>query len=156
MSEDDFSIGVPGLEPPQPQGMSFLLGFAHVLMFLGGFVLALIIAPNFLRAHSSGELTSCKSNCKNIATGLEMYASDNKGLFPDSLARLTEGNYLKVIPTCPAAGKLTYTDYTVSPKRANFHFSCVGNNHARAYIGFNKSSEDLPAYSAAKGLVEHP
>jgi len=133
-----------------------MLGVAHILMFLGGFMLALILAPNFLRAHGSGQLTACKSNCKNIATALEMYASDNKGLYPDRLDRLIEGNYLKTIPTCPAAGKVTYTDYLVSPRRGYFHFSCVGNNHARAYVGFNKSSEDLPAYSAEKGLVDHP
>lgn len=55
-----------------------------------------------------------------------------------------------------ALARFIYTDYADSPKRTYFHFSCVGNNHDRAYTSFNKSSEDLPAYSAQKGLVDHP
>ena len=156
MSEEYFPIGVPGLEEAPSRGMSFLLAFAHVLMFLGGFMGALILLPAFLPVRSSGQLTACKSNCKNLATALEMYAEDNAGLYPDSLDKLIPGNYLRMIPTCPAAGEVTYKDYRVSHKRNNFRFSCVGNNHARAYTGFDKACDNYPAYSAQIGLVDHP
>jgi hypothetical protein len=156
MSEDDFPIGVPGLEDTSPKGMSFLEGLAHALLFVMGFVGALMVMPSFIPARSSGQLTACKSNCKNLATALEMYASDNAGLYPTRLDQLVPGNYLKTIPTCPAAGMVTYTDYKVSPRGTYFRFSCVGNNHASAYGGFDKSSNNYPAYSAAQGLVDHP
>ncbi|MBX3169503.1 MAG: hypothetical protein KF760_19030 [Candidatus Eremiobacteraeota bacterium] len=157
MPEDDFPIGVPGLEEPRPKGTSCLLLLAHPLVFTGGFFAALILLPNFLPPRAQGQLTACKSNCKNLATALEMYASDHQGLYPGNLDRLIAGNYLKVIPTCPSVSRVTYTDYRVSPKQTYFHFSCVGNNHARAYTGFaSKSSDDLPAYSSEKGLVDHP
>ena len=156
MSEDDFPIGVPGLDDARPKGMSFLLLFGHVLMFLGGFLGAVLVLPSFIPVRSSGQLTACKSNCKNLATALEMYAEDNAGLYPDRLEKLIPGNYLRTIPTCPAAGKMTYTDYQVSRKRTNFRFACVGNNHANAYTGFDKDCENFPAYSAQIGLVDHP
>jgi len=81
-------------------------------------------------------LTACKSNCKNLATALEMYSTDNKGLYPITLDPLITGNYLRLIPTCPAAGRDTYTDYRTFKRRTSFRFSCVGNNHAKAFSGF--------------------
>ena len=45
-------------------------------------ILAAILVPNFLKARAQGQLTACKSNCKNLATALEMYASDNGGRYP--------------------------------------------------------------------------
>lgn len=156
MSEDEFPIGIPGLEDPRPQGMGCLLRLAHGLMFMGGILAGAICIPNYLPPRAAGQLTACKSNCKNLATALEMYSSDNKGFYPSNFSLLTAGNYLKAIPTCPSAGKVTYTDYTLSPRRTYFRFSCVGNNHARAYTGFHKSCDDLPAYSARTGLVDHP
>ncbi len=156
MSEDDFPIGVPALEESRPQGTGCLLQLAHWLMFFVGFMGAVGLSPDYLRAVPSGHLTACKSNCKNLATALEMYSSDNQGLYPSHLGLLTTGNYLKVIPTCPSAGQVTYTDYAVSPKQTYFRFSCVGNNHARAYTGFPKSSENFPAYLAQTGLVDQP
>lgn len=61
-----------------------------------------------------GQWTACRTNLKNLASALEMYSTDYSGQYPESLERLLAGNYLKTLPTCPAAGHMTYTDYQVS------------------------------------------
>lgn len=102
-------------------------------------------------------MTACKSNCKNIATALELYASDNKGRYCRNLSVLTQGNYLKTIPTCASAGKDTYSDtFQMQLNPDNFTYCCGGNNHAKAYSGFNGKPDNFPQYSAEQGLVDHP
>lgn len=124
-------------------------------------ILAAILVPNFLKARAQGQLTACKSNCKNIATALEMYASDNGGRYPGGGATmktcLTAGNYLKNIPTCPAAGQDTYTtNFTSATTPDAFSFYCNGTNHAKAYTGFGSAGANFPQYFAESGLVDHP
>jgi len=123
-------------------------------------ILAAILVPNFLKARAQGQLTACKSNCKNIATALEMYSSDNGGRYPvtaNFTSLLTGGNYLKLIPTCPAAGSNTYGPvYSAQTTPDTFSFFCSGNNHAKAYTGFSTASVGFPQYSAEAGLLDHP
>lgn len=123
-------------------------------------ILAAILVPNFLKARAQGQLTACKSNCKNIATALEMYSSDNGGRYPVSASfqqQLTSGNYLKLIPTCPAAGQATYiAGFQATQTPDSFSFYCNGNNHAKAYTGFTSASAGFPQYSAESGLLDHP
>lgn len=111
-------------------------------------------------------LTACKSNCKNIATALEMYASDNAGIYPTGLAKLPAGNYLKVIPTCPAAEKDTYSSsYQVEVAKRDragkivsgkdhFGFCCSGDNHKQSLVdrGYNGPTQNIPSYDSDKGL----
>lgn len=80
-----------------------------VAVFAALVIGAAILLPNFLPAKPSGQLTACKSNLRNIATALEMYATDYSGSFPTSMDTLTP-NYLRTVPTCPAAGRDTYTN----------------------------------------------
>lgn len=46
---------------------------------------AAILYPNFIRARHQGRLTACKSNLKNIGTGLEIWATGHSGKYPESL-----------------------------------------------------------------------
>lgn len=90
-----------------------------------------------------------------------MYAHDNAGAYPTSLARLAQGNYLKLVPTCPAAGTDSYSPsyrFTAAKRARNgqilagsdsFSFHCHGNNHAK--IG---ARANHPAYDSASGLEE--
>lgn len=123
-------------------------------------IVAAVLIPNFMRPKNRGTLTSCKSNLKNIATALEMYASDNKGDYPPTLDELTRkslyGPYLKTIPTCQAADKMTYTNYQVSQRPQAFSFACCGNNHGRAYTGFAADCSNYPQYHSEQGLIDHP
>ncbi len=62
-----------------------VLGFLIkvVLGLCGGFVALVVLSfftnPRGYKSKAYGQFTACKSNCKNIATALEMYASDHKG-----------------------------------------------------------------------------
>ena len=156
MSEQpEFAIGIPGLEPER-QRPDWGVVLVHLLLAIAGFVGPLYLYVQFMPHGCQGQLTMCKSNCKNIAAALEMYSSDNGGKYPPDLKRLIRGNYLKLIPTCPSAGYATYTDYQYTQNPDSFSFTCVGNNHAKAYTGFSASSTNYPQYNAEYGLLDHP
>lgn len=122
----------------------------------------------FLKGRAQGQFTACKSNVKNIATALEMYASDNAGQYPLALSKLVssdrKNSYLYAIPTCPAAGKDTYSSTykmknakrdkngaLVDPKSSDFYsFRCAGHHHKTA-----GAPPDRPAYDANQGLIDH-
>ncbi|MFN8609559.1 MAG: hypothetical protein U0931_18615 [Vulcanimicrobiota bacterium] len=135
--------------------LAWLAAFFKLLLTLAGaFVLLVLLLfltnPRGHRSRIWGQLTACKSNCKNIATALEMYAADHKGRYPDRLQDLLQDNYLKTLPTCPAAGRVTYENYQVSSQPRAFSFACCGDNHAKTEIGAN-----MPAYHSETGLIDH-
>lgn len=120
-------------------------------------ILAAILVPNFIRARAQGQLTACKSNCKNIGTALEMYSTDWNGKYPTT-GNLQAGlspNYLKVIPECPSAGTDSYSaGYVGAPNTGytNYYsYACVGTNHTALAVPAN-----YPYYDAIGGLVERP
>ncbi len=103
------------------------------------------------RGSSNGKLTACKSNLKNIGTAMEMYSCDNKGRYPTSLFLLTP-NYLRVLPTCPAAGFDTYSQgYKVTVVPDCYTVMCTGHHHAESGM-----PENFPKYDAIQGLSEEP
>ncbi len=112
-------------------------------------ILAAILVPNFIKARAQGQLTSCKSNLKNMATALEMYSTDNVGVYPTTgnLANLTP-NYLKIIPNCPSAQANTYV-YSANTNPDAFSLNCGGLNHSAA-----NTPADYPQYSSYQGLLE--
>lgn len=113
-------------------------------------ILAAILVPNFIRARAQGQTTACKSNLKNIATACEMYSTDNKGLYPDSMSKLTP-MYLRFLPTCPSAEADTYSatyEVATEPHDA-YTFYCRGENHRAAGLPV-----DFPQYNSMQGLVD--
>jgi competence protein ComGC len=152
--QEELPLGAEPREYEEARGSSswWILG-----VLLVGAALAMVLTPNFLKARARGQLTACKSNCKNLATALEMWASDHKGRYPASLDMLLDKNYLKAIPTCPGAGADTYSiTYECSIKPDNFSFYCSGDNHKTAYGAFTDPSKDFPKYTAVEGLIDHP
>ena len=114
-------------------------------------VAALLVPTPAGRSLSSrhSALRGCKSNIKNCATALEMYATDNQGHFPKRLSQLTP-NYLKVLPQCPAAQSDTYSpSYRVSEKPDAYTLCCSGQHHVAEGI----SSANYPQYSSYSGLL---
>lgn len=120
-----------------------------------------ILSPGYIKAPNQGRLTACKSNLKNIATACEMYATDNKGLYPPNLGLLTP-NYLKIIPNCPSARVDTYspTYQSFAPSDdqeaeattvAAYTFYCRGKHHEKA-----STPENFPQYDSYQGLMERP
>lgn len=86
-----------------------------------------------------------------------MYASDNGGRYPTSLAVLLKSKHLQSIPTCASARKDTYSQvYVAIQEPDNFSFYCQGNHHGRSYRGFAGDSSNFPQYNAEVGLIDHP
>ena len=115
---------------------------------------AAILVPNFVKARSQGQLTACKSNLKNIGTGLEMWATDNAGKYPKTLKELTP-NYLKVIPSCPVAESDTYSSSyslkTIEGFEGIYEVYCTGSHHSALGL-----PSDYPRYNGVIGLTERP
>jgi hypothetical protein len=110
---------------------------------------AALFLPSFLmRNHNhGGSLTACKSNLKNIGTALEMYSTDYQGRYPHTIDMVTP-NYLKTLPTCPMAGKVTYNYmYRIIPDI--YTAWCEGNYHKNLGI-----APCFPQYDAINGLYE--
>lgn len=97
-----------------------------------------------------GNFEICKDNLKKIAQALKLYATDNGGLYPKRLDKISPNpKYLEFIPTCPAVTKDTYSDgYEVAKDRKAFTVYCVGNNHGNIMI-----KENFPQYSSASGVL---
>jgi|GEM_PF-2470850 len=106
-----------------------------------------LIPPGFLRSRGQGQFTACESNLKYMGTALEMYRTDNDGLYPDSTLKLVP-KYLKQIPICPTAGKPTYL-YEVSSAHSAFTIYCEGRNHRKAGI----SKPNYPQYKSKEGFI---
>ena len=97
------------------------------------------------RAAGRGHAVTCMSNLKNYGTALEMYSTDNSGRYPTELNVLTP-NYLKTLPTCPAARSDTYSQsYTSSVKPDVFTIFCAGKHHG--------PSGNYPQYTSVEGLI---
>ena len=110
-----------------------------------------LVEPFFMRARAQGSLVPCKSNVKNLATALRMYAQDNQGHYPQSLQQLLPDNYFKRLPTCPAAATMTFTDYQAATNPDRFSFSCVGDNHSKKY---RRPSPNYPRCDSTWGVQE--
>ena len=94
-------------------------------------------------------MTACKSNLKNLATGLEMYATDNAGRYPSSLSQLLP-RQLRVLPTCPSARQDSYSaSYQAVATPDNFSLCCQGHHHKKTRV-----KPDNPAYNGSIGLLE--
>ena len=133
-----------------------LLSFRWLIVVAGIVVfLFCTLVPNFMKARARGQLTACKFNLKNLATALEMYASDNKGQYPKSLDGLIPKNYLRRIPSCPSSGTDHDYTYEVVRKPDNFSMTCKGD-HANAYKGFDGNPHGFPQYNSEHGLLDHP
>ncbi|MEQ8221016.1 MAG: serine/threonine-protein kinase [Candidatus Eremiobacterota bacterium] len=120
----------------------------------------LMCALPFFMAFSSansgrkyGQLSACESNLKNLATALEMYATDNKGDYPPALEYLTHttgtmGSYMKTIPMCPSSrAKVSYS-YIRATNPDNFTLWC-SQPDAHKYVNIENG---WPQYTPGQGL----
>ncbi len=122
---------------------------AIILMFTLPFLMTFLSASS---GKKHRQLAACESNLKNIATALEMYATDNTGDYPHDLCYLTRsqpgGAYMKTIPICPASSGKTGYLYTRAETPDNFTIWC---NHpdAHEYAGLKTG---WPQYTPGQGL----
>lgn len=159
--------------------LALMFGLA-VLVVLAGLLVLNALSAQMNRSH--GILTACESNLRNISTALEMYSVDHGGTYPHGVERLTP-NYLRVIPTCPAAEadsySATYKTFNNPAVACGDHASqetdsgkCQRHKLALEQLmptdynyrfccgGANHEdvdiSADYPAYDSISGLQEHP
>ena len=89
-----------------------------IVVLIIGILLAIAI-PNFMRARDASRGKSCIANLKQIDTGKEQYAMDNKlsdGDAGPALAALCgPGLYIKSTPSCPSGGTYTVDLIGTSP-----------------------------------------
>jgi hypothetical protein len=118
-------------------------------------IFILFMTVRVLEVRRQGSCTVCFSNLKNIGTALEMYSSDNGGLYAPSLAQLTP-RYIAEIPLCPCAGKLwekgrdSYSAaYLTSDDHRTFTVYCRGANHRVITM-----PDDFPQYDSKSGLIQ--
>lgn len=107
----------------------------------------------FDRALAKNRQVQCKANLKDLATALEMWSSDNGGKYPDSLAELPEGRYMKAVPTCPGCetGGEYHYERLPTEKYDEFRVNCVGERHK-----LTDTPPDYPRYTSWEGLRERP
>ena len=125
------------------------LTFLEVMIVLFIIILIFImVAPNCMRARTSGLLTQCMSNCKNMGFALEEYSKDHNGRYPCQLEEIAP-KYLNVVPTCAANGE--NTGYINSYHRAiypdAYTFYCVGKEHG--YVGIKAN---YPQFNSRTGI----
>jgi prepilin-type N-terminal cleavage/methylation domain-containing protein len=133
-------------------------------------ILAAILIPNFIRARGQSQLAACESNEKNIATSLQMYATDYNGNFPPSLIKLTP-SYIQTVPNCPSNGApygydpvntTPITDFALiqglgtggSDPHLNFITKSFPNNFSNTCGACsNCTATNTPCYIGSQGLV---
>jgi hypothetical protein len=102
---------------------------------------------NFERARAAGHLGACRSNLKNIATALEMWATDHQENYPDTLTQLTP-DYLVRLVRCPT-GTSDYS-YRKGESVESFELHCTGD-HSGAAV-----PSGYPSYDSDRGLIDEP
>lgn len=107
----------------------------------------------------AGQRQACLSNLLNLATALEMYASDNTGQYPENgkLHLIPKGGYLAVIPTCPSIGADTYSpSYARTSSPPSFTVYCSGGDHQAYYKQRGFEGTNFPQYDSRqdRGLLE--
>jgi prepilin-type N-terminal cleavage/methylation domain-containing protein len=111
-------------------------------------ILAAILVPNFVKARAQGQLTSCKSNLKNIGTACEMYSADFNGRYPGDFTGLTSGSYMRVIPRCPLTAGEDY-NYESQENPDWYGLSCDNGDHTQAGL----TGKGYPQYDSSAGLI---
>ncbi|MDQ7825546.1 MAG: hypothetical protein RDV48_22290 [Candidatus Eremiobacteraeota bacterium] len=120
---------------------------APALMIIAGIAvfMTLLSSPAHARRRYSNysNYYQCESNLRNLATALEMYATDNGGEYPEVLSPIMPA-YINIIPSCPAMGVDTYSCGYKKTGR-EFQLYCLGKNHPEL-------PENMPAYDSKLGI----
>jgi prepilin-type N-terminal cleavage/methylation domain-containing protein len=96
----------------------FTLVEIMIVVLIIGILLAIAV-PNFIRARESSRAKSCVSNLKQIDSGKEQWAMNNKKTSADTPADADlygADKYVKQTPACPASGTYTINAVGTAPE----------------------------------------
>jgi type II secretion system protein G len=88
-------------------------------------ILAAILVPNMLHARAQAQTASCEGNMKQIATALEMYATDHSGQYPAASGPVDAALF-------GGAGNPYMTSTPVDPAGGNYFYVTPGNGVCQA------------------------
>lgn len=117
---------------------------------------AVPLHPGLSESTPLQRLEACRENLRQLATALEMYATDHQGHYPMQLQQLVP-RYLPEFPSCPATARDSYSKgYKLGPSAPYneqgyqdfYHLACAGKQHLDANVGVS-----LPAMNAHLGLL---
>ncbi|MEQ8225692.1 MAG: serine/threonine-protein kinase, partial [Candidatus Eremiobacterota bacterium] len=121
-------------------------------------VFSIMIIPRVFRGRAMNVFCLCEDNLKNLAIALELYATENDGLYPDGFYKLLDISknkkpYINKIPDCLRSRKiydkkhLTSYEYTISEDFKNFTAWCIQFHQD---VGMPAG---YPQYNPYKGLI---
>lgn len=137
------------LRTNRPRGFA-LIELMVVIVILT--ILMVMIMPQYVVARSRGRLSACESNLRNLATAIEVYATEHNHQVPSSLDDLVP-QFVAAIPRCPSAGTPdAYRDgyASVQVPEAAYTVSCSGAFHVDLGVPAGH-----PLYTYGVGLTEH-
>lgn len=96
----------------------FTLVEIMIVVLIIGILLAIAV-PNFIRARETSRTKSCIANLRQIDSGKEQWAMDNRAAngAAVTMADLTGGAspYMKSTPECPSGGAYTVANVGTNP-----------------------------------------
>ena len=95
----------------------FTLVEIMIVVLIIGILLAIAV-PNFIRARESSRAKSCVANLKQIDSGKEQWAMDNKKTSADTPTAADlygTDKYVKSTPACPSSGSYTIAAIGTAP-----------------------------------------
>jgi prepilin-type N-terminal cleavage/methylation domain-containing protein len=127
--------------------MKRMRGFTLVELLIVICVICILIAlitPNFMRARSMAQFTSCESNLKNLATAAELYSTENQSRYPTAIAKLVP-QYIVSLPICPSCMQGYSYSFTTVP---DAYTLWCGTAQAHAMAG---KPDGFPQYYSSHG-----
>jgi hypothetical protein len=135
-----------------------------VFLILISGVLLIALNAFFVYNQRIKKINACIRNVETIESALDAFWENNSGHYPGKLEDLVP-EYISEIPTCPEAGRDTYSEsYKLVFDCVAYEFCCKGKNH----VGYNKGlklfgvslykdvnpGEDTPSCNSYCGLVK--
>ena len=79
-------------------------------------LLAAIAIPNFIKARTTAQTNACYNNMRQIDSGKQQWAIENKKVGTDTATTASIGEYIRGgYPSCPASGTYTPGNVDTAP-----------------------------------------
>ncbi len=142
------AIGIAKTRDPQVRGRGMAiagLSLGAVGLVLMGCMISILL-PSLNRARQMANTIKCQSNVRIIGQALQVYASQNRGAYPDTLAPLlADGTLSADALVCPSSNDTAAAGPTAQARAANLQ---TGGHLSYVYLG-----KGMNAHSTASNTV---